>query len=163
MTRLTRTANRDQTSVEAVKLSDVQRLMDIINSRIDAGTRKPVPMPENQQEAAKWFIGILEPRMQFEIDELTTITKSDGDKSIIGKKYWKLPYQERLAECLIAYYRLPHADQIQIVEWSQNKIMWRGDKMSFMRKRAKVTPEMLADKGRLKSMLHKIVAKGSFA
>ncbi len=131
---------------ENPKVTNVQRLMDIINNRRDSGTRKPVPMPEGQQESAKWFIGILEPRMQFEI----ATDKCD-------------PYQERLAECLIAYYRLPHADQIQIVEWSQNKIMWRGDKMSFMRKRAKVTPEMLADKGKLKSMLHKIVAKGSFA
>ena len=156
MTRLTRNHHRE-TETQA-KVSDVQRLMDIINNRIDSGTRKPTPMPDGQQEGAKWFISILEPRMQFEIDELKTITKSDNDKNRIGQKYWHLPYQDRLAECLIAFYRLPHADQIQIVEWSGNNIMWRGDKISFMRKRAKVTPEFLADKGKLRKMLHSMIA-----
>ena len=142
MTRITRNIQTEQDTQE--KLTNIQRLMDIINSRMDSGTRKPVMFPDSQQEAAKFFIGILEPRMQFEIDELKMITKSDNDKNKIGQKYWFLPYQERLAECLITFYRLPHADQVQIVKWSNEKIMWRGDKMNFMRKRAKVTPEMIA-------------------
>jgi len=159
MTRLTRNKNIDQSSVSENKKTDIQRLMDIINSRIDFGTRKPVMMPEGQQEAAKWFIGILEPRMQFEIDELKTVTRSDNDKNRIGQKYWFLPYQDRIAECLVTFYRLPHADQVQIVKWSEENIMWRGDKMSFMRKREKVTPEFLADKDKLRSMLKSMIAR----
>jgi len=159
MTRVKRTVNQYvDHAPTAVKLTDVQRLMDIINDRIDAGTRKPVPMPDNQQDAAKWFIGILEDRLQFEVDELKTVTKSDNDKSKIGSKYWFLPYQDRIAECLISYYRLPHADQVQIVEWSTKKIMWRGDSMKFMKTRVKVDMSKI-DKTKIFSMMKTIIAK----
>ena len=126
---------------EKILITNVQRLMDVINNRMDSGIRIPAGMPEIRQEAAKWWINLLEPRMQHEIVENNT------DQ-----------YQERLVDCLTIFYKLPHADQQQIIAWSENKIMWRGDSMKFMRTRAKVDMSKI-DKSKMFRMMKTIIAR----
>ena len=114
-------------SVEKVMLTNVQRLMDIINNRIDNDIRQPLGMPDNQQDAAKWFINLLEPRIKFE--------KVENNID---------PYQERLADCLKTYYKFNQHEQHYILGLIDKGIKWRGDSVEFMKVRDMVTPEMIA-------------------
>ena len=113
---------------EVVHLSDVQRLMNIINNRKDRHVLKPAGMPTSAQEAAKWFIGLLEPRMKYEIDE---------------PERNHFPYQDRLVDCLKTYYKFKRRDQQYILCLIDDGIAWRGDSIEFMKKRETITPEMI--------------------
>ena len=123
-------------------LTNVQRLMDIANNRKDQGIKHPVGLPDHPQELAKSWINFLEPRMKHEV----STEKLD-------------PYQERIADCLKIFYKLSHSDQGYINQLRSKGIYWRGDSIKFMRMREKVTPEMLADKEKLRQALHSMVAK----
>jgi len=121
---------------EKVQLTNVQRLMDIINNRRDAGKRQPYGFSEQPQEFAQQFIKFLELRMKYEIDTLKL-----------------LPYQERLSDCMISYYRLNNGDQHYLHNLREKGIWWRGDSIKFMRIREKITPEMMADKSGLMKVM----------
>jgi len=133
--------NKKNPKEEKVQLTNVQRLMDIINNRRDAGKQQPFGFPDNQQEFAQQFIKFLEPRMKYEIDELG-----------------KLPYQERLAECLVNYYRLSHHNQKYLHHLRENNVYWRGDSIEFMKAREKIDMNKI-DKTKLKSMIKSIIAR----
>lgn len=126
---------------EKVLLTNVQRLMDIINNRMDNGIRKPVMFPENQQETAQWWIKFLEPRMKHEI------VKDNTDQ-----------YQERIADCLTIFYKLSEADQGYLYGLQQRGIWWRGDSIKFMKTRAKVDMNKI-DKTKLFGMMKTIIAR----
>jgi len=133
-------ASRD----EWIPLTNVQRLMDVINNRRDNGIKHPQGMPEGQQEGAKWWIKLLEPRMQFEVDE-------------ISKRH--MPYQERLADCLVKYYKHTDAEQRRILGWIRDGVAWRGDSIEFMEVRAKVTPAMKIDRDGLMRAMKAMTGK----
>lgn len=138
-------------------ITPVQRLMDIINNRMDARTSHPAMMPERQQEAAEWWITKQEPMGDNEKAGLDwTIPKKATD---VRKQYWKTPYADRLTDTLIIFYKLNHAEQMYILDLHSQGIWWRGDSIEFMKKLEKVTPEMVADKVKLRAMLHKMVGK----
>ena len=122
--------------------TNIQRLMDIVNNRIDQRIKHPVGLPDHPQEIAKTWINFCEPRDKYEI--ATTVLD---------------PYQERLADCLKIFYKLSHADQGYLNQLRSKGIYWRGDSIEFMRKREKVTPEMLKDKEKLRRVLHTMIAK----
>ena len=149
MNDMTQKLGRNKPQNEHVeRVTDIQRLMDVINNRKDNKINHPVGLPEHPQEAAKSWINFLEPRMKHEIDEFRT--KHD-------KSSWHLPYQDRLVDCLTIYYRLSHTDQQYLQILRSKGIYWRGDSMDFMRKREKVTPEFIADKQKLKAMLNSMI------
>jgi hypothetical protein len=114
---------------EKVLLTNVQRLMDIINNRRDNKISNPCGMPESQQDAAKWWIKLLEQRFQHE--------KVDNNID---------PYQERLVDCLVEYYKFSHSDQSYILSLFDKGVMWRGDSIKFMKIREKITNDMAIDK-----------------
>jgi len=130
---------------EKPQLTNIQRLMDIINNRKDNGIRQPYAFPDSPQEAAKYWIHFLEERMKYEIDT----TKN-------------LPYQERLADCLEIFYKLSTTDQRYLTSLREDKgIYWRGDSIEFMKKRECVTPEMIADKAKLMRVMRKMIGSMS--
>lgn len=135
-------ADKKEVKAEKELLTNVQRLMDIINNRRDNNIRQPVGMPEGQQEAAKWFIKLLEPRNKFE----------KVDKNID-------PYQERLADCLKTYYKFKQHEQTYILGLINSGIKWRGDSIEFMKVRAKVTLEFMADKDKLRKTMKSMIMK----
>jgi len=139
-----RRINPKKENGEHVHLSDVQRLMNIINNRMDNGIKKPVGMPDHAQEAAKWFIKLLETRMKHEVD---------------NPEINHYPYQDRLVDCLKTYYKFNRQDQQYILCLIDDGISWRGDSIEFMKVREKVKPEMVADKVKLKAMLSKMVSR----
>lgn len=122
--------------------TDIQRLMDIANNRKDRRIKHPVGLPDHPQEIAKTWISFCEPRAKYEI----------ATENID-------PYQERLADCLKIFYKLSHADQGYINQLRAKGIYWRGDSIEFMKMREKVTPEMLANKERMRNMLHSMISK----
>lgn len=134
----------------AERLTDIQRLMNVINNRRDNKCAHPVGLPEHPQEAAQTWINFIEPRMKFEIDELRTKNDKSG---------WHLPYQERLVDCLEIYYKLSHTDQHYLQKLRSEGIYWRGDSIEFMKVREKVTPDSLKDKEKIRSTMRSIIKK----
>ena len=127
---------------EVKPLTNIQRLMDIANNRIDAGVSHPVGLPEHPQEIAKSWINFVEPRMKYEI------ATNKGD-----------PYQERLVHTLVKFYKSSHADQRYLMQLRSKGIYWRGDSIKFMKMRANVTPDMLANKEHMRMSLHSMINK----
>ena len=124
------------------RLTNIQRLMDIVNNRIDNRILKPEGFPVGQQEIAKYWIDFLEPRLKHEVAD----DRTD-------------PYQERLANCLSAFYKLNHRDQRYINKLRAEGVFWRGDSMEFMRLREKLKMAKI-DKTRLFSMMKTIIRRG---
>lgn len=116
--------------------------MDVINNRMDNKIKHPVGMPNHQQDFAIAWMKFLEPRMKYEI----ATEKLD-------------PYQERIVDCLIIFYKLSKSDQEYLNKLRSEGIYWRGDSIEFMKKREKVTPEYLADKDKLRNMLKSMIVR----
>jgi len=126
-------------------VAHIQRLMDIINDRRDKGFHHPPPMPHHPQQAAQWWIDFCECRMKYEIET----EKLD-------------PYQERLADSLVHFYKLSSKDQQYIANLKEKGIYYRGDSIEFMKVREKVTPEAVQKcKGNINRFLKSVVYKKS--
>jgi hypothetical protein len=121
--------------------TDIQRLMDVVNNRVDTGIKHPVGLPEHPQEIAKTWINFCEPRMKHEIAT-----------SAID------PYQERLADCLKIFYKLNHVDQRYLSELRSRGIYWRGDSIKFMKVREKVDMDKI-DKEKIFKMMKSVIYK----
>ena len=137
-------SKKGEQKIEKELLTNVQRLMDIINNRRDNGIRQPAGMPEGQQEAAQWFIKLLEPRNKFE----------KVDKNID-------PYQERLVDCLRTYYKFSKQDQGYILGLIDKGIKWRGDSIKFMKVRAKVPESRIIDKDGLMRTMRSMIYRAT--
>jgi hypothetical protein len=110
---------------EKEPLTNVQRLMDVINNRKDNKIRQPFGFPDHPQEAAKFWIDFIEPRMKYEISTASVD-----------------PYQERLVNTLKEFYKLSIPHQRYLIQLRGKGIYWRGDTIEFMQKREKISPEM---------------------
>ena len=130
--------SKKNTVEEKEPLTNDQRLMDVINNRKDNKIRQPFGFPDHPQEAAKFWIDFIEPRMKYEISTVSVD-----------------PYQERLVNTLKEFYKLPIPHQRYLIQLRGKGIYWRGDTIEFMQRREKITPEMIqkAKQSGLKQML----------
>ena len=137
-------------------ITPVQRLMDIINNRMDRHKSHPAMMPEKQQDAAEWWITKQEPMHS---DEKARLEWSQPKRANEDRKqYWKTPYADRLCETLSTFYKLSHADQMYILDLHEQGIWWRGDSIEFMRIREKVDMNKI-DKGKITAMMRNVIHK----
>ena len=137
-------------------ITPVQRLMDIINNRMDNNSIMPAMMPHKQQEAAEWWITMQEP---IAYDEKAHLEWSQPKRLNEERfQYWKTPYADRICETLSAFYRLNHAEQMYIIDLQSQGIWWRGDSIKFMKIREKVDMNKI-DKTNLKDMMKKVISK----
>lgn len=127
------------------KLSDIDRIAEIIENRKACNCGEPRGMPNQTMQGAQWWIKFLEPRQQHEVDRFV-------------RNNWQLPYQDRIAHCLVIYYRLRHSEQSEIVAMRDKGIHWRGDSINFMRIRAKVDMNKI-DKSKIISMMQTIIRR----
>ena len=134
----------------------VQRLMNIINNRMDKNASHPAMMPEKQQEAAEWWKAMQEPMGK---DEKATLEWTAPKKATDSRRqYWKTPYADRIATTLIEFYKLSHADQMYIIDLHSQGIWWRGDSIKFMKLREKVDMGRI-DKAKLFTMMKTVIAR----
>jgi len=135
----------DKKPQQAEKLSDIDRIANIIENRKSAKCSEPRGMPTQTMQGAQWWIKFLETRLQHEVDTKT-------------KKGWNLPYQERIADCLKIFYRLRHNEQAELLAMRDRGICWRGDTVEFMRIRAKVDMNKI-NKSKLTRTMKTIIAR----
>jgi len=149
---------RDQSEIPP-QVTPVQRLMDIINDRRNAEKSHPAMMPEQQQDAANWWMTKQEPVGKW---EKATLEWSKPKRNTEARtRYWKTPYADRLSETLSAFYKLTHAEQLYILDLHSQGIWWRGDSIDFMKKRASVTPEMIVDKNTLMKVMKRMIYRAA--
>ena len=127
------------------KIKDADRIAGIIENRKSSNVREPHGMPTQTMQGVHWWIKFLEPRQQYEVDRFK-------------KKAWELPYQDRMAGCLIIYYKLSGRDQSELLAMRDRGIYWRGDSLEFMRVRQKVDMSKI-DKSSIGKLLKKIIRK----
>jgi len=127
------------------KIEDVDRIASIIENRKASNSSEPHGIPAQTMQGAHWWIKFLEPRQQYEVDRFL-------------KKAWQLPYQNRIADCLIIYYKLSGREQSELLAMREREIYWRGDSLEFMRIRQKVDMNKL-DKANMKQLLKKIIKR----
>ena len=127
------------------KIQDVDRIAEIIENRKASKCREPRGIPTQTMQGAHWWIKFLEPRAQYEVDKFI-------------KKSWELPYQNRISDCLVIYYRLSQHEQSEILAMRDRGIFWRGDSIEFMRIRQKVDMNKI-DKSNLTHLLKTIIRR----
>ena len=77
-------------------------------------------MPNDNNGAAKWFMGRMEPQQRYEGMTLESTVRGDGE-------YWKFPYLDRMKYLLKKYMELPDGDQAVIIGCCEEGVFWRGE------------------------------------
>lgn len=92
----------------------------------------PQCMPHDPAEAARWWMGIVEPPKDYE--------KPRRKKA--ESTTWVTPYTDRVVYTLVKFFKLTTEEQETVVSCREDKVYWRGDDIDLLMRVYDETMEM---------------------